>query len=466
MQIPILNGTFADESPDFRSSYPRNMVPVPKAQGISSGYLRPADGIVQTGTGPGPVRGGHVWRGVCYRVMADKLVRVYEDGTVRELASIYGTGPVRFDHSFDRMIIVAEGRLYYWNGAAISEVIDQDLGVVIDALWADGYTMTTDGEHIVVTDLNNASAVNPLKYGSAEGDPDKVMALLKLRKTPCAVGRHTVEMYQNVGGNLFPFERIDGAQLQRGSLGTHCCAIFMEAIAFLGGGRNEAPGIWLGQNGSTVPLSTREIDTVLAGYTEVELSASIMEVRVFNKHQLLYLHLPDQSLVYDAAASAVVQEPVWSYLTSSIVGNATYRARNFLWCYDKWLCGDPTSGALGHVDDTISSHYGEVVGWEFGTSILYNESRGAIVNQLELVALPGRVDLGADPVVWTSFSEDGVTWSMEKSDTAGKQGDRARRLTWLRQGWMGNWRIQRFRGTSDCHMSFARLEAQLEPLNV
>jgi hypothetical protein len=29
---------------------------------------------------------------------------------------------------------------------------------------------------------------------------------------------------------------------------------------------------------------------------------------------------------------------------------------------------------------------------------------------------------------------------------------------------MINWRIQRFRGESDAHISFARLEAQVEPL--
>jgi hypothetical protein len=29
---------------------------------------------------------------------------------------------------------------------------------------------------------------------------------------------------------------------------------------------------------------------------------------------------------------------------------------------------------------------------------------------------------------------------------------------------MRNWRIQRFRGDSDSHMSFARLEAQIEAL--
>jgi hypothetical protein len=465
MQIPILSGSFTDEAADFRTSYPRNLVPVPKRQGISNGFLRPADGLVTFGTGPGADRGGIVWNGVAYRVMGTNLVRISDTGAVTVLGTVNGSGQVSFDYSFDRLIIAAGGALYYWSGA-LSQVGDPDLGVVVDAIWVDGYTMTTDGEFIIVTELNNPSAVNPLKYGSSEADPDPVKALLKLRNEPYALNRFTCEQFNNVGGNLFPFQRNDGAQLQRGTIGTHTCAIFMDALAFLGSGRNEPPAVWLGANGSTAPLSTAEIDTVLMTYTEAELAASVMETRVFKKHELLYIHLPDQCLVYDGGASEAVQEPVWYTLSSSVEGNSIYRARNILWCYGKWLCGDPTSATLGEIVDTVSTHYDEAIGWEFSTAIIYNESRGCILHQLELVALPGRVALGADPVVWTSYSVDGETWSAEESCPAGIQGDRAKRLTWLAQGWMENWRVQRFRGTSDARLSFARLEAQIEALNV
>ena len=44
MQISILSGIYTDDVADFRTSYPRNMIPVPKEQGISSAYIRPADG--------------------------------------------------------------------------------------------------------------------------------------------------------------------------------------------------------------------------------------------------------------------------------------------------------------------------------------------------------------------------------------------------------------------------------------
>ena len=102
--------------------------------------------------------------------------------------------------------------------------------------------------------------------------------------------------------------------------------------------------------------------------------------------------------------------------------------------------------------------------WEFGTIIAYNEGNGAIFHELELVALTGRVALGLDPQISTSYSVDGSTWGQDHFIRAGTIGNRAKRLVWLRQGNMRNWRMQRFRGDSQAHLSFARLEAQIEPL--
>jgi hypothetical protein len=470
VQIPILSGITTDEGPDFRTSYPRNMMPVPRSQGISAGYLRPADGIAQIGSGPGIDRGGINWGGVHYRVMGTKLVQVATSGIVTVLGDVGGSGQVSFDYSFDRLAIASGGALYYWGGGTLTQVGDPDLGAVLDVLWIDGYFVTTDGMSLVVTDLLDPTSINPLRYGSSEGDPDPIKGMFKSRAGEFyAVNRYTIEMMQNVGqsstSSLFPFARTEGAQINRGAIGTHCIANYDDKIAFLGGARKEPPAVWVGLNAATQKLSTGEIDTLLLDYTEAELSTSVMEVRATKNHALLYLHLPDRTLVYDGAASATVQEPVWFTVDSGLLAPAQYRARNFVWCYDGWQCGDPTSSALGVLDETISTHYGQTIGWEFGTSIVYNGGNGAVFHEMELFALPGRVPLGVDPVIWTSYSSDGVTWSAERSIKAGRQGQRTKRLVWIGQGGMENWRIQRFRGTSDAHLTVARLEAQLEPLN-
>jgi hypothetical protein len=335
---------------------------------------------------------------------------------------------------------------------------------VIDVVWVDGYFMTTDGEFIVVTELNDPFAVNPLKYGSAEADPDPITGLLKLRNEVYALNRNTIEVFDNVGGNLFPFQRIEGAQIEKGSVGTHACCIYIETCAFLGSGWNEAPGVYLGVNANTTKISTQEIDQILLNYTEAELALVNMEARNDRAHDHLYIHLPDRTLVFDGAASKELGQPVWFTLTSSIEGFSKYRAQNYVWCYDKWVCGDPTSNNVGYLVKDISTQYGDTVRWEFGTTIVYNEGRGAIIQQLELVGLTGAVALGANPTINTSYSTDGETWSQQKFINAGQTGQRAKRLVWFQQGWMRNWRIQRFQGTSDAHMSFARLEAAIEPL--
>lgn len=463
-QIPVLNGTYTDQNADFRSSYPVNLTPVPKDNGIAKGYLRPADGIVSRGTGPGVDRGGINWNGTHYRVMGTKVVTITESGAVTVLGDVGGTGQVSFDYSFDRLAVASSGSLYYVSGGAVALMPDPDIGVVLDVMWIDGYFMTTDGTSLVVTELDDPLAVNPLKYGSSEADPDPVMALLKIQNEALALNRYTIEVFDNVGGDLFPFQRIEGAMIQKGILGTHCACEFVDAVAFLGSGKNEAPAIYIGANATATKISTREIDQVLAQYTETQLSRCLLEKRIDKGHQHLWVHLPDRVLVYDLAGSTAISEPLWFYLTSGLVGFNAYPARNLVWIFDSWRCGDSASNKLGILDDSISTQYGAAARWEFGTTIIYGEGNGAVFHELELVCLSGRTAFGMNPVISTAYSIDGETWSDEKFVRVGKIGDRAKRIVWRRQGIMRNWRIQRFKGDSDAFLSIARLEAQLEPL--
>ena len=468
MQIPIVNGIYADETPDVRDWYPRNMVPVPKNSGVSTGFLRPHEGIRTYGTGPGLDRGGVCWNGTCYRVMGSKLVSIpVGGGTAVEIGDVGGsTSQVSFDYSFDYLAISSEGNLYLYDGAALTQNTDPDLGTCLDILYIDGYFVSTDGQFIIVTDLGNPFSVNPLKYGSSEVDPDPVIGLIKINNELYAVNRHTIEVFQDVGGPLFPFERVEGTRVDRGAIGTHSFCLFMRQIAFLGSGRNEAPGVYTALNAGSTKISTREIDIILESYSESQLSEAVCETRITRLQELLYIHLPDQTLVYDGIATQIINLPVWYRLTSSIVDNSKFRAKNFVWSNKRWICGDTlgSSTNYGYLDDTISEHFGQTIGWEFNTNIVYNESFGAIFHELELVSLPGRVSLGADPVVWTSYSLDGALWSQEKMISVGKQGERNKRLVWLRQGAMKNYRIQKFRGTSDAHIAITRLEARMEAL--
>jgi len=465
MQVPLLNGIYVDSTPDFRTSYPVNMMPVPKSTGIAEGYLRPAEGLSAVASGAGVDRGAINWNGLHYRVSGSKLIRINANQTTTVLGDIGVGSQVTMDYSFDVLAIASAGLLWYWDGTSLTYVTDPDIGNVVDMKWISGYFMTTDGTNLIVTELNDRYSVNPLKYGSSEADPDPVLAVNELRNEAYAFNRYTIEAFQNVGGDNFPFQRVEGAQVPRGIIGTHAYTKFLNTFAFVGSGRNEAPAVYLMTAADTEKLSTREIDVILEQFTEAQLSTAVVESRIFKNHELLYIHLPDRTLVFDAMSTKAIGQPVWFVLSSALIGMSTYRARNFVWVYDQWFAGDPTTvnGVVCELRTDFSYHYNTEIGWEFGTMVLYNGGNDAIVLSMELVCLPGRI-LPQDPTVWTSYSLDGETWSQERPKQLGKQGQRNKRVAWRNQGTIRNYRMQKFRGTSQGHVPMVRLEMILEPL--
>jgi hypothetical protein len=475
MQIEIVNGVYSDKYAQYRTSYPINLIPVVKAhlynEGAFQGYLKQADGLSLFCECAGIDRGGINWNGVLYRVIGDGFYSISQYGDLAKLGTVAsGNDYASFDYSFDRLGISCGGFLYYYTIGSFTKVIDVDLGYVKNHIWVDGYFMTTDGVSLVVTELNDPSSINPLKYGSSETDPDEIQKLLKIRNEVHSVGRYTIEVFSNVGGSNFPFQRISGALANKGAIGKDSCCVLNlntgNVLAFLGSGKNEPSGVYFYLNGGLDRVSTLEIDSILQSYSEKELSECKLESRHDKNNSFLYVHLKDKTLVYDASSSKSNDQPIWFILTSSLTETGIYKARNFVWCYDKWIFGDPTLNRIGYFDDSHSNHFGEINGWQFATPLIYNKTNNALVYELELVCLTGEIQLGLMPTISTSYSIDGRTWSIERFKNAGKTGSRSARLRWLQNGQIFGSRIQKFVGNSDVFVSISKLEARIEPLRV
>lgn len=460
-QIPILSGIRSRENALLDEEYPVNLEPVAIDSGLSKGMLHAFPGTAQFATGPGMDRGGIVWNGAHYRVMGAYLVRVTADGGVATLGYVGDDGrPVSLDYSFDYLSIGSAAGLYYWNTrTGLSQVPYDDLGPVIDHVFVDGYNMTTDGTSLVVTELSDPMAVDPLKYGSSESDPDPVTGLLVLRNEVYALNRHTIDVFQNVGGNGFPFAVITGAVIPRGCVSPSAKCKIGESFAFVGGGRNEALGVYQGGAGQTAKLSTRTIDTMLA---EVENPTQIvLEALTYGDQTRLLVHLPDKTLVFLPEVSAAAKTPVW-YVRRSEEGR--YRPRFFTLAGSEWYCGDMGGPNVGRIDASITTDFGDVRPWEFCTQFLYNEGRGAIVHAVELVGLPGRVPFGKKGVVFFSCTRDGETWGEERVASSGVFGDRRIRVQHRPHWRMSNYLGMRFRGFDSAFAGWARCEAQIEAL--
>lgn len=462
-QVSILSGIYSDRAALLRTSYPTNLEPMLVDSGLSKGQLVAAGGIAPLATGPGADHGAIVWNGVCYRVMGNRLVSVV-GSAVTELGGVGGSGPVSMDYSFDRLAIASGGNLYYLKDGALVQVTDPDLGIALDVLWIDGYFMTTDGTSLVVTELNDPLAVDPLKYGSSEEDPDRIVALRKVRGQVYALNRNTIENFQNIGGNGFPFARNPGGLIPKGCVGTKACCDMLESFAFVGGGRGEAISVYLAGQGQALPMSTPEIDRQLAALTDGQQAAIECEARIEAGEQKLLIHLPDRTLVYSHQASRTNESPVWHILRSGIQADQAYVGRHFVLSGGKWVCGSPT-GQIGYLDQTAESHFGDVAGWRFDTSYLYNSGAGFILKAVELAAQTGIAPLGERPTCFLSLTRDGSTWGQERAIGQGAFGDSRKRLQWRPKTLFSNYAGMRFRGANLGIASFMRLEVDAEALH-
>jgi hypothetical protein len=468
VQVSILSGVYSQKGPDFEASYPLNLVPNFQQTGISEGYLRSAPGIDVFAVGAGTDRGGYNWNGTLYRVSGTTLLAVSSTGIASIVGDVGGSSRVSFASSFDRMAIASNEQLRYYNGTTLSQVTDPDLGIVLDVVWQDGYFITTDGTNIVITELNDPTQVDPLAYGSAEADPDSILGLLTIRGELYVLGQRTIEVFYNTGvvtdAAPFPFQRQRGAQIDKGISGTHAKCLFLDTFAFCGAGRNEEPKIYVAGLGEATPISTRGIERMLAAVDDP--STIVLEARNGDGANTLYVHLPDQTLVYDHEASQAAQTPVWYRLASGIYADQAYRARNFTYAYGQWHCGDIQSFNLGVLVDTNDNQFGDKTEWKFDCQLTYSQGKGGICHDLELVGFYGRATPGSEPIAFMSWTDDGVAWSQERAARTGYSGQRSLRVAWRRNGFFRQWRAFRFRGITGTPISFSRLEANFEQLNV
>lgn len=462
--IPLISGCYADSKADFHSSYPINLEPQTVDSGLSKGYLRAVDGLTLVATGPGADRGSINWNGIEYRVMGDQLVSVIA-GVVTNLGTVAGTEPVSMDYSFDLLGIVGGGNLYYWDLTTFSQVTDPDLGHPIDMLWIDGYFMMTDGQFLVVTELNDPFSIDPLKYGSSEEDPDPITGLMKVRGEVYAVNANTVENFQNIGGTGFPFTRNSGGLISKGATGAHAKSYFNQTFAFIGNGRNEAASVYMAGAGTAVPLSTTDIDRELAKLTVDELAQVEMETRVQEDQERLLVHLPNKTMVYMRQVSEANQSPVWYFMGAGSLGTDAYPCRHFCLVNQEWHGGAAT-GVIAKLDNTVTTFFGAIVGWRFDTLLIFNQAKGGIIKVLELIGLPGRAPFGVNPTCFLSITQDGQTYSQERAISMGAFGERRKRVQWRPKTRFANYVGLRFRGANASIASWAALNAEIEGLSV
>ncbi|WP_104656532.1 packaged DNA stabilization protein [Ralstonia insidiosa] len=483
-QIPFASGSYTDVGAEFRTSYPRNLVPVIKNTGISKMFLRSAEGLTRFDVTPptmtGHDRGAIVWQGTCYRVIGTNFVSVSAIGTVKVLGQLPDDGnPVVMVHGYTNqgIGIISAKTLWFYTSQTVTTGVtlpapklqqcnDSNVGQPIDLLWFAGYFALVDGVNCYVTQLANQFTFNTQLFGNDSNSSDPLNALLKFRNELYMCNRYTIAVFDNTGGTGFPFTEVPGATIQKGVIGPYARTTTSQGFAFVGGSEDEAPSVWLSVGlGVATKIATREIEIMLAQYPEQQLYQGVtLEYRAEKDQQLIYLHLPDYTAVYDVAGSQAAQQAIWYLLDSSTDGNGAWRAWHPVYCYGKFLVGDKYDQRMAFIDGTTAAQYGVNARWQFDTLFAFNQAKGFVVTAMELIGTFGHAALGEKDTMSMQYTNDGRMWSTPRYISMGAQGNTRQRAQWRPKHFFRNFRGYRFAGFNAAPVSFASLQAEGEPM--
>lgn len=457
--ISLLKGDAHQDTTDYRDSLSVNMSAIIRPMMGAAGYLLEQPGLTQYATGVGVDRGG-LWNERLidhYRVSGGQFISVSNTGVVVELGAIPGSGTVSLPYSFNTQGIIADGRFYLYNADdGLKEVTDPDLGVVIDGVWIDGYYFMTDGEFLFHTDLDDEFSINPLKFATAEFSPDPTVGVgVTVDSKAIAFNRYTTEYFVNSANVLFAWQRVPSRQLLVGTVGTHSKCTMLDKWYIMGGRKEEDIGIHMLGVGTATKISSREIDKILAQFTEDELRPTVMETRVAESVHYIIVHLPGITLLYNhEIAQLSGTELAWSTLRSDISGAMTWRAIHGVFDSNRsqWIYGDKLGPIIGYLDNSVATHYGEIAGWELNTPFIYLET--ASINQIEIEIVPGFTSTN-DAGVFISLTYNGVTYGTETIADYGDAGEYAKRFIKRRFGYVRDWFSLKLRGASRSRMAFS-----------
>lgn len=479
--IPLPMGFYTSESLPFAAQRCIGWIPTaPEGAALNNRALLQPPGIKQfADTAINVNRGSWEMKEIPFFVNGNSLLSLSSTGVTTNHGTIEGSGRVSMaDNGQFLVVVVPGGKSYAFDNVAntLNQITDVDFRVSDTVVFKDGFFVFTasDGSVFFNSALNDPFTYDGLDFGTAEINPDRIVAAHVNHNELFIAGLETIEVFQNIGGVGFPFQRIPGANIQKGVHAKFSLIEFDNTFLFAGGGTNERTAIWkVTGSSSATKVSTDAIDREIQKFTRDEINNSF--AMTYSEHGQFFAiftfestRIPSITFVYNATASALTQQQVWFEHQTGVTDNR-WRVQSIIAAYGKLLLGDQTTGLIGELDRDTFTYYGELIFRSMTTQPFTAEGLPIFAGLLEATFESGvglTTGQGSDPQVRYDFSDNGArTFSSEFNRSIGKIGEYTKRTVWNRQGQFPVSRVIRMTVTDPVKANLLKLAATPEAGN-
>jgi len=478
LPLPLGFSFYQSESAPFSSQRCVNWIPVvAESAALNTRALFQPPGLKQlVNLSLGVNRGSLAMKEIPYFVNGNSLLSMSATNVITNHGTIAGSGNVSLATSGQYLVIVVPGgNAYAYNNVdnTLNQITDPDFRTSDTVVFKDGYFVfsSSDGTVFFNSLLNNPFSYDALDFGTAEISGDRIVALHVNHNELFVIGLDTIELFQNVGGAGFPFQRIPGANIQKGAHAKFSPVEFDNTFCFVGGGLNEQTAIWkVTGSSSAQKISSDAIDKEIQRFNKAEIEASFS--MTYARHGQFFAiftfestRIASRTFVYNATASAYMQSNIWFELQTGVDDNR-FRVQSIVQAYGKLLVGDQSTGIIGELDTDTLDYYGEEITTFSITSPFSENGMALFAGEFEATLQSG-VGLtsgqGSDPKIRMSFSDDGGrTFSDEFSRSIGKIGEYGHRSIWRQQGRFPVSRMIKLKITDKVRANLIRLAATPE----
>ena len=445
MQTPILGSAYVARSVNAADNRMVNLFPeaIPEG-GQTGGFLNRAPGLRLLATiGTGPIRGlwTHTTAGLdAYVVSGNKFYKVLSDYTYTLLGTVAGTGPVSIADSGIQIFIAAgaNGYVYTESTNTFAKITDPDFAGATTVCYIDGYFAFNqpDSQIIWVTDILNATVINPLAFAAAESSPDKVIAVVNNNREVWVFGQGTTEVWYDAALTPFPLAPLQGAYNEVGCVAPFSIAKLDNSLFWLGADPRGYGIVYRNQGYTAKRVSTHAVEYAIQSYGDITDAVAYTYQQEGHAFYVLNFPSANKTWVYDVATGAWHERASW--LNGSFVRHRGQCQMNF---NSETIVGDYENGNLYAFDLDVYADNGAVQKWVRSWRPLppnQNNLKRTAQHTLQLTCESGvglNLGQGYDPQVMLRWSDDGGhTWSNEHWISMGKIGEYGYRAIWRRLG--------------------------------
>lgn len=274
---------------------------------------------------------------------------------------------------------------------------------------------------------------NPLSFGSKDGAPDDLVALIVDHREVYLMGQISSEVWTDVGSLPFAFQRIPGTSTQHGIAAKSSLARLGNSFAYVS--RNNRGQAQIMQMAGYLPqrISTHAVENTLVNQ---RVDDAIAWTYQLEGHEIYVVSFPSLELTW-AYDSTTQMWHKWLYWEN----NGTYTRHRGNCCalfQGKVLVGDYENGKIYELDLATYTDDGQPIRRIRRAPHLVEDLQRQYFDELQIQFQPGvglATGQGSDPQVMLRWSNDGgSTWSKEYWTSIGKIGRYKNRAIWRRLG--------------------------------